>query len=66
MRPRPRRPALWVLASPRRRSATMDPVEAERRRAYAAMEPGERLARALALSSFALELRDAVRRSRRP
>jgi len=44
----------------------MAPVEAERRRAYAAMPPGERLARALALSSFALELRESARRSRRP
>jgi len=36
-------------------------VEAERRRAYAAMDPAERLARALALSSFALDLRESAR-----
>lgn len=66
MRRRPRGPALWVLGYRRRPSATVDAVEAERRRAYAAMDPGERLARALALSSFVLRLRESARRSRRP
>ena len=66
MKPRSRRPVLWVLAARRRPSATADPVAAERRRAYAAMDPGERLARALALSSFALRLRDSARFSNRP
>ncbi len=66
MRRRPRSPALWVLGSRRRPSATVDAVEAERRKAYAAMDPGERLARALALSSFALRLRESARPSRRP
>ena len=66
MKPRPRRPAVWGLTARRRPSSTMEPVPVERRRAYAAVQPGERLARALALSSFALELRESVRRSRRP
>lgn len=66
VKPRPRTPALWVLGSRRRPSATVDAVEAERRRAYAAMAPGERLVRALALSSFALRLCESARRSRRP
>lgn len=66
MKPRSRTPALWVLASRRRPSTTADPVEAERRRVYKAMNPGERLARALALSSFALKLRQSARLSRRP
>jgi len=43
----------------------MDPVDAERRKVYAAMDPAERLARALALSSFALSLRESARLSRR-
>jgi len=64
MKPRPRTPALWVLRHRRRPSTTADPVAAERRRTYAAMDPGERLARALALSSFALGLRESARRSR--
>jgi hypothetical protein len=63
MKSRPRTPALWVLTSRGRPSATTDPVEAERRTAYEAMEPGERLARALALSSFALRLRESARLS---
>ncbi|MFZ1058452.1 MAG: hypothetical protein WAP47_04585 [Candidatus Rokuibacteriota bacterium] len=61
MKPRPRTPALWILEHRRRPSSTTDPVEAERRRAYAAMDPAERLARALALSSFALDLRESAR-----
>ena len=40
-------------------------MEDERRKAYAAMDPGERLARALALCSFTLELRKSARLSRR-
>lgn len=61
MKARPRTPALWVLRSHRRPSATLDPVKAERRKAYQAMDPGERLARALALSSFAFKLRRSAR-----
>lgn len=61
-----RTPALWVLGSRRRRSATAGPLELERRQAYAAMDPGERLARALAFSSFASRLRGSARLSRRP
>jgi hypothetical protein len=63
MKPRPRTPALWILGARRRPSATADPIEAERRKAYAAMDPGERLARALALSSFALKLGEANRQA---
>lgn len=66
MKLRPRTPALWVLGSRRRPSTTTDPVEAERRKACEAMDPGERLARALALSSFALKLRGSAFLSRRP
>ena len=66
MKSRPRTPALWILAHRRRPSSTAGPVEDERRKAYAAMDPGERLARALALSSFAFRLRESVRHSRRP
>lgn len=66
MKPRSRMPALWVLGSRRRASAVVDLVEAERRKVYAAMGPGERLARALALSSFVLRLRESVRLSHRP
>jgi len=44
MYPRPRTPALWILAHRRRPSSTMDPVDAERRKAYAAMSPAERRA----------------------
>ncbi len=66
MKPRSRTPALWVLAFRRRPSATADPVEAERRKAYEAMTPGERLARALALSSFVLRLRESAHLSQRP
>jgi len=66
MKPRPRTPALWVLGSRRRRSTTADPVEVERRNTYEAMGPGERLARALACSSFALRLRESGHLSRRP
>jgi len=40
---------------------TTGPVEAARRQAYAAMEPAERLARALALSSFVFRLRRSTR-----
>lgn len=64
MKPRPRTPALWVLGFRRRPSATVDAVKAERRRAYQAVDPGERLARALALSSFAFKLRGATRLSK--
>lgn len=64
MKPRSRTPALWILAHRRRPSSTADPVEAERRKAYAAMDPAERLARALALSSFAMGLRESARLSR--
>ncbi|MBI3031465.1 MAG: hypothetical protein HYY64_18345 [Candidatus Rokubacteria bacterium] len=60
-----RTPALWILGHRRRPSATADPVEAERRKAYSAMEAGERLARALALSSFVAALRESVRLQRR-
>lgn len=66
MKLRSRTPAPWILGFRRRPSATADPVEAERRKAYEAMDPGERLARALALSSFALRLRESARLSRRP
>ena len=66
MKPRSRTPALWILGHRRRPSATMDPVEAERQKAYQAMEPRERLARALALSSFTLRLRESARLPRRP
>jgi len=66
MKPRPRTPALWILGFRRRASRTADPVETERRKAYEVMDPGERLARALALSSFALRLRESARLSRRP
>lgn len=65
MRPRSRIPALWVLGARRRPSSTMDPVASERRKAYRAMEPAERLARALALSSFAFALRESARLPRR-
>ncbi len=65
MKPRPRARGLWILAHRRRRSSTAGPVEDERRKAYAAMDPGERLARALALCSFTLELRKSARLSRR-
>lgn len=61
MRRRPRNPALRVLGSRRRPSAPVDAVAAERCRAPVAMDPGERLARARALSSFALKLRGAAR-----
>ncbi|MBI4587883.1 MAG: hypothetical protein HY725_03515 [Candidatus Rokubacteria bacterium] len=61
-----RAPALWVLGGRRRPSTTVDPVEIERRKAYAAMDPGERLARALALSSFVFRLRGSARLCRRP
>ena len=64
MKRRPRTPALWVLGSRRRPSKTTDPVEAERRQAYEAMAPGERLARALACSSFAARLRESAWLSR--
>ena len=63
MKPHPQTPALWILAHRRRPSSTMDPVDAERRKVYAAMDPAERLARALALSSFTLRLRESARRS---
>jgi hypothetical protein len=66
MRRRPGTPALWILRHRRRPSATTGPLEEERRKAYAAMDPAERLARALALSSFALQLRHSPRASRRP
>jgi len=51
----PRNPAVWVLRR-RRPSATSAAVEAERRRSYAMMDPGERLRRALHLSSLVLRL----------
>lgn len=63
MESRPASPALWVLESRRTPSAVVDPLAAERFQGYAAMSPGDRLARALALSSFALRLRERVRRS---
>lgn len=66
MKPRPRTPALWIFGSRRRPSATLDPVQVERRRAYQAMYPGERLSRALALSSFAWRLRESAKLQRRP
>lgn len=66
MKPRGHTPALWVLRYRRRPSATVDPIQAERHRTYAAMDPGERLARALALSSFSQRLRNGARLSRRP
>ena len=66
MKPRSGTPALWVLGSRRRSPTTTAPVEAERRRAYQAMDPGERLIRALALSSFALRLRESAQLQRRP
>lgn len=66
MKLRSRALALWVLGGRRRASATADPVEIERRKAYAAMGPGERLARALAFSSFAFRLRGSARLSRHP
>ena len=60
MKARPRVPAVWVLHQ-RRPSTVTAEVEAERRRLYAAMAPGERLRRALRLSSFARRLRLAPR-----
>ena len=66
MKPRGQTPALWVLRFRRRPSATLDPIEAERNLNYAAMDPGERLARTLALSSFSQRLRDGIKLSRRP
>lgn len=66
MRPGPGRPALWVLDVCRRPSNTVDVIEAERRALYRRMDPGERLARALALSSFVLRMRESAPLSASP
>ena len=54
----------WILTARRRPSATVGDRAEERTHKYAAMSPGERLQRALELSTFCRLLGEAGDRSR--
>lgn len=57
-------PALWILTARRRPSASVGDRALRRSDAYAAMSPGERLQRALKLSTFCRLLSEAGDRTR--
>lgn len=64
MRSRPAEPALWILAAGRRSVSSHEERAIRRSDRYATMSPGERLQRALDLSTFCRLLSDAGDRSR--
>ncbi len=64
MRSRSAQPALWILAARRRSSTSTENPAMRRSDRYAAMSPGERLQRALELSTFCRLLADAGDRAR--
>ncbi len=64
MKPGALQPALWILAARRRPSVAAGDDRAVGSDLYASMSPGERLHRALELSTFCRLLRDAGNRSK--
>lgn len=64
MKPRPSKPALWILTARRQPSASAGARALRRANQYAAMSPGERLQRALEFSTFCRLLGNAGDRSR--
>lgn len=64
MRSRQAEPALWILAARRRPVSSAQERGVRRSDKYAAMSPGERLQRALDLSTFCRLLADAEDRCR--
>jgi hypothetical protein len=64
MKRRPSHPALWILAARRRPVTSAEDRAMRRSDRYAAMSPGERLQRALELSTFCRLLSEAGDRTR--